>query len=61
MSAQKNIEEATQAAGEAKETNPSNPSIISSGGAIGKQVRFFIILQFMTSFSVRAFPRLSLL
>ncbi|KAL1600604.1 hypothetical protein SLS60_006990 [Paraconiothyrium brasiliense] len=31
------VEEATQAAGEAKNTNPKDPSVISSGGAVGKQ------------------------
>jgi hypothetical protein len=31
------VEEATQAAGESKDTNPKNPSTISSGGAVGKQ------------------------
>ncbi|KAJ4304557.1 hypothetical protein N0V90_000083 [Kalmusia sp. IMI 367209] len=31
------VEEAAQAAGEAKDTNPKNPSTISSGGAVGKQ------------------------
>ncbi|KAJ9631867.1 hypothetical protein H2203_000267 [Taxawa tesnikishii (nom. ined.)] len=35
--ADKKIEENTQAAGEAKSTNPQNPSVVSSGGAIGKQ------------------------
>ncbi|KAE9979310.1 hypothetical protein BLS_009939 [Venturia inaequalis] len=29
--------EAAQEAGQKKDTNPSNPSILSSGGAIGKQ------------------------
>ncbi|CAD0093749.1 unnamed protein product [Aureobasidium mustum] len=35
--ADKKIEDNTQAAGEAKDTNPQNPSVISSGGAVGKQ------------------------
>lgn len=35
--ADKKIEDNTQAAGEAKNTNPQNPSTISSGGAVGKQ------------------------
>jgi hypothetical protein len=35
--ANKTIEDNTQAAGEAKDTNPQNPSVISSAGAIGKQ------------------------
>lgn len=35
--ADKKVEDAAQAAGEAKDTNPQNPSVISSAGAIGKQ------------------------
>ncbi|KAF7861925.1 hypothetical protein EAF04_007806 [Stromatinia cepivora] len=35
--ADKRVEQAAQAAGEKKGTNPSNPSVMSSGGAIGKQ------------------------
>ncbi|KAL5416529.1 hypothetical protein PMIN03_002075 [Paraphaeosphaeria minitans] len=31
------IENAAQQAGEAKDTNPKDPSAISSGGAVGKQ------------------------
>ncbi|OAG06457.1 uncharacterized protein CC84DRAFT_1187353 [Paraphaeosphaeria sporulosa] len=31
------IENAAQQAGEAKDTNPKDPSVISSGGAVGKQ------------------------
>jgi hypothetical protein len=35
--ANKRVEDITQAAGEAKDTNPKDPSVISSGGAVGKQ------------------------
>ncbi|KAG9834822.1 hypothetical protein KCU98_g11815, partial [Aureobasidium melanogenum] len=35
--ADKRVEDVSQAAGEAKDTNPKNPSVVSSGGAIGKQ------------------------
>jgi uncharacterized protein with von Willebrand factor type A (vWA) domain len=35
--ADKKIEDLSQTAGEAKDTNPKNPSVISSGGAVGKQ------------------------
>jgi len=35
--ANKKVEDVTQAAGEAKDTNPKNPSVISSAGAVGKQ------------------------
>ncbi|KAG4032843.1 hypothetical protein MFRU_006g03050 [Monilinia fructicola] len=35
--ADRRVEEAAQAAGEKKDSSPSNPSVISSGGAIGKQ------------------------
>ena len=35
--ADKKVEDAAQAAGEAKDTNPQNPSVISSAGAVGKQ------------------------
>lgn len=42
--ASKNIEDTTKAAGEAKDTNPSNPSVLSSGGAIGKQVCLLSLL-----------------
>ena len=35
--ADKKVEDAAQAAGEANDTNPQNPSVISSAGAIGKQ------------------------
>jgi len=35
--ANKKVEDVSQAAGEAKDTNPKNPSVISSGGAVGKQ------------------------
>jgi hypothetical protein len=35
--ANKRVEDITQAAGEAKDTNPKDPSVISSAGAIGKQ------------------------
>ncbi|KUI56488.1 hypothetical protein VP1G_03825 [Cytospora mali] len=37
MAAKNRVEDAAQAAGEAKKTNPKNPSVISSAGAIGKQ------------------------
>jgi uncharacterized protein with von Willebrand factor type A (vWA) domain len=35
--ADKRVEDLSQAAGEAKDTNPKNPSVVSSGGAVGKQ------------------------
>jgi len=35
--ANKRVEDVTQAAGEAKDTNPKDPSVISSAGAVGKQ------------------------
>ncbi|KAK6005391.1 hypothetical protein QM012_007033 [Aureobasidium pullulans] len=35
--ADKRVEDVSQAAGEAKDTNPKNPSVISSAGAVGKQ------------------------
>lgn len=35
--ANKRVEDITQAAGEAKDTNPQDPSVISSAGAVGKQ------------------------
>jgi hypothetical protein len=35
--ANKRVEDITQAAGEAKDTNPKDPSVISSAGAVGKQ------------------------
>ncbi|KAI5196046.1 hypothetical protein E4T42_07089 [Aureobasidium subglaciale] len=35
--ADKKIEDLAQAAGEAKDTSPKDPSVISSAGAIGKQ------------------------
>ncbi|ORX93552.1 hypothetical protein BCR34DRAFT_608535 [Clohesyomyces aquaticus] len=31
------LENATQAAGEAKDSSPQNPSVLSSGGTVGKQ------------------------
>ncbi|GAB7345718.1 hypothetical protein MBLNU457_3993t1 [Dothideomycetes sp. NU457] len=31
------VEDLSQTAGEAKDTNPKNPSAVSSGGAVGKQ------------------------
>ncbi|ROW07248.1 hypothetical protein VMCG_03791 [Cytospora schulzeri] len=35
--AKNRVEDAAQAAGEAKKTSPKNPSVISSEGAVGKQ------------------------
>ncbi|KAI7784643.1 hypothetical protein LA080_009580 [Diaporthe eres] len=35
--ADKRVENAAQAAGEAKNSSPENPSVVSSAGAIGKQ------------------------
>ncbi|KAF2116027.1 hypothetical protein BDV96DRAFT_573208 [Lophiotrema nucula] len=31
------VEQASQAAGEAKDSSPEKPSVVSSGGAVGKQ------------------------